>query len=478
MKIKFTLLQLFFSFLIFAQNEFITLWKPSNPSTFTSNNQINFPGFGTNYNIYWEEVGDSNHNGTINNVTTKPLDAYSFKAELIDFGNSQNPDPLYMVKVSNGSGNFSAIDFRNQIGADRMKIIDVKQWGNIKWKIRQNPGITVLNGGFYDCQNLDITATDLPDFSLNTSLLEMFYHCKSLKGNSSFSSWDTSTINDMQGMFQGATLFNADIGQWNTSKVTKMFAMFYNAENFNQNIGNWDTSKVWHMDGMFVNAKKFNQNIGNWNTSNVIRMFQMFRGASNFNQDIANWDVSKVELFTNFFLDATSFNQNLANWNIRSAVTTGFSHFFDNSNLSCENYNETLIGWSNNPATANNLNFTDNKNMIYSSPEAVTARNYLINTKGWTISGDVYSPTCALSTNDLSLNKIQIYPIPAKETIYIRTKISGELDYKITDFSGRLILKGKSFDKKINIQTLKTGNYILVLTDKNSERLVQKFIKQ
>ncbi len=56
-----------------AQNEFITVWKPSNtgiiPSQSTST-QIYFPGVGNNYTIYWEEVGYPAHNATINNVTS------------------------------------------------------------------------------------------------------------------------------------------------------------------------------------------------------------------------------------------------------------------------------------------------------------------------------------------------------------------------------------------------------------------------
>lgn len=72
---------LFFIFIIFfqiikAQNEFITVWKPSQPSAATSTeipynsneNQIWFPGVGTNYTIYWEEVGYPSHHATLQNV--------------------------------------------------------------------------------------------------------------------------------------------------------------------------------------------------------------------------------------------------------------------------------------------------------------------------------------------------------------------------------------------------------------------------
>ena len=38
--------------------------------------------------------------------------------------------------------------------------------------------------------------------------------------NGDISSWDTSNVTDMKGMFSGATAFNQDIGSWDTSNVT------------------------------------------------------------------------------------------------------------------------------------------------------------------------------------------------------------------------------------------------------------------
>jgi hypothetical protein len=42
---------------------------------------------------------------------------------------------------------------------------------------------------------------------------------------------------------------------------------------------NWDTSGVNNMEGMFSSAAAFNQPL-NWNTSAVTNMFRMFRGAT------------------------------------------------------------------------------------------------------------------------------------------------------------------------------------------------------
>ncbi|XWT74928.1 BspA family leucine-rich repeat surface protein [Mycoplasma leachii] len=109
--------------------------------------------------------------------------------------------------------------------------------------------------------------------------------------------WDTSNVNNMWGLFLGASNFNQDISMWNTSNVTDMGAMFNGAKSFNQPIGNWNTSNVRDMSYMFFYAKEFNQNLNSWNTSNVRDMSAMFFEASSFNQDLSKWDISNVKNF-------------------------------------------------------------------------------------------------------------------------------------------------------------------------------------
>lgn len=83
------------------------------------------------------------------------------------------------------------------------------------------------------------------------------------------------------------------------------------------------------------------------------------------------------------------------------------------------------------------------------------------------------------TTDNLKNNKdITIYPNPIQDVINIQSKASGEFDYFVYNTAGQLILKGKSSDKKINAQTLKTGNYILEIKNNEGAKSVHKFIKQ
>ena len=566
----------FFISYSFAQNEFITVWKPGNsglvvwtgnqPSHSTTN-QIYFPGIGTNYTISWEEVGFPSHNGILNNVTSTLGNAV-----LIDFGTPFNPnstEATYHVKVSNGSGNFSQMVFYSILSegpsnayGDTQKIVDIVQWGDINWKKIQ----------FVNCDYLDCTATDSPIFLPASNLSYLFYNCEKLKAtpqinnwnttnvtnmsyafynanlfNQSISNWDTQNVTNMSTMFFSADIFNQDITDWNTSKVTNMSYMFAGALAFNQNIGkwntsnvtdmshmfktsglnqslnNWDTSKVTNMEWMFQNnnvfngdigswdtssvenmsnmflaALVFNKPIGNWNTSNVTNMSSMFYGAFSFNQPIGNWDISKVTNTSGMFSVAMAFNQNIENWNTSNVTSMGMM-FFDaiafnqnlgkwnlpkinnayfmlyNTAVDCVNYDKTLTGWANNINTPNNINFGNASPLIYSSNEAVSARNFLINTKNWLIDGDAYNTSCTLgvSNNTVSSDLI-LYPNPVKDYINFSEDVK---EISIYDTDGKLITTKKVTGKVVDVSYLSPGNYILKIISKDQKSYSKKIIK-
>ncbi len=296
---------------------------------------------------------------------------------------------IFLDAHSNGSGdNGNAASLRT-----------IEQWGSIQWES--------MKYAFAGANRLVYTATDTPNLSNVSSMKGMFKEVSDLADSSSpfnstienwdvsnvenmaqtfrdvskfnqpIGSWDVSSVKNMKRMFSGASSFNQDISSWKVSNVTNMVGVFEGASNFDQPIGQWDVSSVTNMANMFTDASSFNHPIGSWDVSSVNNMDAMFFGATSFNQPIGQWgsDVSNVADMSNMFNDATNFNQALERWDVSSvadmsgmfagatsfdqplgkwdvsnvddgSLTDSFEFIFDNSGLSAENYDQTLIGWS------------------------------------------------------------------------------------------------------------------------------------
>ncbi|MEO6819063.1 MAG: BspA family leucine-rich repeat surface protein [Ginsengibacter sp.] len=215
---------------------------------------------------------------------------------------------------------------------------------------------------------MNITAIDAPVLSGVSDLFYMFFGCSSLNPTGAaaiaLNTWNTATINTMDGMFYNATTFNQDIGYWNTAAVTDMASMFDGARAFNQDISNWNTSAVTTMAFMFADARVFNQEIGKWNTGSVTTMYSMFSHAISFNGNIGNWNTAAVINMGVMFSAAVNFNQNLNNWNT-AAVTSMFEMFEGD-----EVFNGDVSSW--NTASVKNMFF-----MFYGN------REFNQNITGW-----------------------------------------------------------------------------------------------
>ena len=313
-------------------------------------------------------------------------------------------------------------------GTDRQRLTDVKQWGTVAWSSMAN--------AFYGCSNLNITATDVPNLNGVTSMSQMFTYCTVLNGpanigswdvsnvtimqsmfasansfNQLIGNWDVSNVTIMQSMFQSASAFNQNIGNWNVGNVTNMLQMFASANSFNQLIGNWDVSNVTIMQSMFQSASAFNQNIGNWNVGNVTNMFQMFALANSFNQNIGNWNVANVTNMQSMFQSALAFNQNIGNWTLNSGVN--LVGMLINSGLDCANYSATLMGWAASPATPTGRSLGATGRTY--GTNAAAARNVLVSTKGWTISGDVAGVVACTIPISADANNV----------LYVNTNVTG-----------------------------------------------------
>jgi len=192
-------------------------------------------------------------------------------------------------KFTNG---FNRIQFNNE--GDRLKITDIKQWGEVVWSSFEN--------AFYGCSNMLTTATDIPNLSSLTTMYSMFRETSS--ANPDVSLWDVSNVADMRFMFRNASSANPDVSNWNVSSVTSMSYMFYNASSANPDVSNWDVSSVTSMNRMFNQASIANPDTSNWDVSNVTDMSRMLENSNlsveNLTAIYENWSALTLQQNVSF----------------------------------------------------------------------------------------------------------------------------------------------------------------------------------
>jgi len=74
-------------------------------------------------------------------------------------------------------------------------------------------------------------------------------------------SWNTGTIESLEGTFEYAEAFNQDLNGWDISAVTSLIATFAGAQAFNQDLNGWDISGVTDLSATFVDAIAFKQKL-------------------------------------------------------------------------------------------------------------------------------------------------------------------------------------------------------------------------
>lgn len=443
MKKLFFLFSYVLSVLMAAKTPIITKWQ-----TYDGNIKVRSIG---SYTYTWEQEGNAAVKGS-GTVGTGITNTITFPAA-----------GKYILKITPDASFRFVFDHGSITSTDRSELIELSQWGDSKWN-------TNMAGGFYYCDNLKITATDVPNFTGVTDMSNMFQYCSSITSIPNINQWDTSSVTNMSQMFSIAQSFNGDLSGWDTSAVTNMNQMFYYAQNFNGDLSGWNTSAVTNMNQMFYYATKFNSDISKWNTGKVTSMGNMFVNATAFNQDISNWNVASVNAFYNMFSGAGSFNQNLGKWKLQYYIS--MSSMLDNSGMDCINYGRTLYGWASQSTGGGNLGA---KNLIYGT-EGKIYRDQLI-AKGWTISGDFYDDSCTgsvLSANDVANKKaVKIYPNPVDATLFINSE-AAEQAY-LYNTAGQMLktIKLNKGTNSTDVSTLAKGLYILKVGN-DSFKIIKK----
>ncbi len=84
-----------------------------------------------------------------------------------------------------------------------------------------------------------------------------------------------------------------------------------------------------------------------------------------------------------------------------------------------------------------------------------------------------------LGINDFNNTAFSLYPNPAKEVLNIKTTDGVTMTLaQVYDLTGRVVLESNLKNDSINVQSLMTGTYILLLRDENGKDYSQKFIKE
>ncbi len=138
---------------------------------------------------------------------------------------------VYTIRIKDNTGTGDGFPgFYSNLGISSVakKILTVEQWGTLRWR--------VMNRAFFLAENLNITATDTPDFSNVRDMNYMFYRATS--ANPDTSNWDTSSVVSMSYMFYVAILANPDTSNWDTSSVKSMWRMFKAATSANPDTSN------------------------------------------------------------------------------------------------------------------------------------------------------------------------------------------------------------------------------------------------
>ncbi len=202
--------------------------------------------------------------------------------------------------------------------------------------------------------------------------------------------WNTSSVTNMDSMFQDTSAFNADISGWDTSSLTWDYNgkgdMFLGATAWLASYARLDIAgsstdgppSAWYLvpfanhedlkdavdacldydpTGIACCSKTHDASCDSsnvaerrcgvagchemplWNTSSVWIMRSMFEGAVAFNADISGWVTSSVTNMHRMFWGATSFNTDISAWDTSSVQTMGQMFY------GAISFNADISGW-------------------------------------------------------------------------------------------------------------------------------------
>lgn len=98
------------------------------------------------------------------------------------------------------------------------------------------------------------------------------------------------------------------------------------------------------LQSSFYNCPNFSQNFDNWDVSNVESFWGLFL-QSGMQGSVKNWELNNTNVLDYIFSN-TPFTGSLASWDVTGVTDSNFYKMFENSGMTTENYDATLISWN------------------------------------------------------------------------------------------------------------------------------------
>ena len=227
----------------------------------------------------------------------------------------------------------------------KLRTIDIRGW-NTSQVISMSGTFAVGGGGvsYYSALE-EVIGIEVLDVSNVVDMSHMFDGAgytydtglpkHSLK-DIDFSKWDTSSAEDMSYMFcnYGSISGSLDVSSFDTSKVTNMSGMFeypYSNNFTSLTLGDkFKTSKVTDMSAMFNGCSGLTKlDLSNFNTSSVTSMSYMFNNCSGLAElDLSNFDTSSVMSMYYMFQNCSGLTSLTVGDNFDTSEVTSMEQMF------------------------------------------------------------------------------------------------------------------------------------------------------
>ena len=237
------------------------------------------------WDTYFKITVDTTKAGSAADIFVLPVTAKSAGSYFVDWGDGGVEEEFtttgnkshtyaaqgtYQIKVRGG---LTRIEFGNS--GDRLKLIYIDQWGNLKW--------SSFWVAFYGCSNMNGRYLDAPNLT------------------------GYATI-DLGNIFRNCAKFNWPVAHWDTSHCWRLERMFLDCILFNQNISHFDTHLVGSFDSMLWGCSSFKQSLATFSLAAATNLSNILNGCNinevgtttNYDETLVAWAAADVPNSLNF----------------------------------------------------------------------------------------------------------------------------------------------------------------------------------